>query len=318
MWPRLRASAVRGTDPGRWVYEARIALTGTFALAAFCAALIAAPVAGATTYNNDTPIIIPQLDVEPASPYPSSITISGTAGPITDVNVGLDGFTHDSTRRCDRPRRPERAGAEDPGLRGDNTDAVAAFLTFDDAAAQLPDNGAIPTGMFRPTSHSCDHESFPAPGPLTTTAVRARPGDRDLRVRLQRPVRDRHLEPLRPRCGSVGGGTGSIPGGWSLDVKPDVTPLPAATAPDADDHLRRRRTKCKKKRKSRRWSRRSRRRKRRSRRCGENLQAAVSLRSPPLSADRGSGRRRDHLQQRHADHHSGAVGSPIRTRRASP
>ena len=37
----------------------RMTLAGGLALAVSTFALIAAPVAGATTYNNDTPIIIP-------------------------------------------------------------------------------------------------------------------------------------------------------------------------------------------------------------------------------------------------------------------
>ncbi len=71
----------------------RRTLAGGIALAASAFALIAAPVAGATTYNNDTPITIPLSGK--ANPYPSSITVSGTAGPITDVNIGLDDITHD-------------------------------------------------------------------------------------------------------------------------------------------------------------------------------------------------------------------------------
>ena len=77
-----------------------------------------------------------------------------------------------------------------------------------------------------PTASARSRFLRPGRSPRTATRARAR-RYRDLRVGVQRHFRDRHLEPLRHR--RLGGGSGSIPGGWSLDVKPDVTPLPAAT-----------------------------------------------------------------------------------------
>lgn len=201
----------------------RVTVAGGLALAAI-AALIAAPVAGATTYNNDTPIIIPEQGM--ASPYPSTITVSGTAGPITDVNVGLDGFFHSFPDSVSIVLvAPTGQALLLLDCVGGGPDSPAVFLTLDDPpAGQLPDNSPLTTGTFRPTSHCPSTSPFPAPGPLMTYA---NPGPgagggatfastfNGLSAigTWELYVHD-----------AAGGSDGSIPGGWSLDVKPDVTP----------------------------------------------------------------------------------------------
>jgi len=198
-------------------------------LVALAAALVAAPLAGATTYNNNAPITINASG--PGTPYPSSITVSGTAGPITDVNIGLDGFSH--TAPDDVAIALVGPGGQALTIHncvGDANPAFPVFLTYDDAAAgQLPNTGVLATGTFKPTSHCTFVVSFPAPGPLTTygnpgpgmggTATFASTFNGQSAIGTWNLyVFDR-----------IGGDDGSIPGGWSLDVKPDVTPLPAAT-----------------------------------------------------------------------------------------
>jgi subtilisin-like proprotein convertase family protein len=206
----------------------RMTLAGGFALAASTFALIAAPGAGATTYNNDTPIIIPTQGS--ASPYPSSITVSGTAGPLTDVNVGLDGLVH--TKPDDVAIVLVAPGGQALLLAdcaGGDTDALGVFLTFDDAAAVgLPNTGQLSTGTFDPTLHCFQGATFPAPGPQTYE----RPGPIDGNTATlasafngQSAIGTWNLFVID----HFPGNGGSIPGGWSLDVKPDVMPLPAAT-----------------------------------------------------------------------------------------
>ena len=229
--------------------EARAALTATLTLAASCAALVVAPGAGATTYNNDAPITINTGGT--ATPYPSSITVSGTAGPITDVNVGLDGLSHTV------PDEVAIALVAPSGQSlllqhcvGDGTDAAGVFITFDDAAAaELPNAGALANGTFQPTAHCAPSVSFPAPGPLASygnpgpasggTATFASTfnglsaiGTWNLYVLDRAP-----------------GDGGTIPGGWSLDVKPDVTPLPPVTPITTPITTPAPATKCKKKKK---------------------------------------------------------------------
>jgi hypothetical protein len=210
--------------------EVRAALTATLTLAAFCAALISAPAAGATTYRNNAPITIPPAGL--SNPYPSSITVSGTAGPITDVNVGLDGFT------SGRPNdlhialvAPSGHALQLMGCSGQTDGATNLSLTFDDGAAgQLPvAPGNLMTGTFKPTSHCTQTVGFPPPGP-TVSYGNPGPGQGGAAT----------FESVFNGLSAIGtwnlyafdrlgaGGTASI-SGWSLDVNPNVTPLPPAT-----------------------------------------------------------------------------------------
>jgi subtilisin-like proprotein convertase family protein len=216
------------------------------AFAGSAAVLIAAPVAGATTYNNDAPIIIPTQGN--ATPYPSSITVSGTAGPITDVNVGLDGFTHANPYDVGIVLvAPGGQALMLLGCVGDGTDAAGVFLTFDSEAAG--DIGAAPlsSGTFKP-SNRCGNpnRSFPAPGPL---ASYGNPGPIPAGTATfasvfggQSPIGTWNLY-VRDFAAGEGG---SIPGGWSLDVNPDVTPLPPVAPAPAPAKKCKRKKKAKK------------------------------------------------------------------------
>jgi subtilisin-like proprotein convertase family protein len=208
----------------------RMILAGSAGLAALVVALTAAPVAGATTFRNGTPIAINEQG--DASPYRSSITVSGTANPITDVNLGIDDYSHGN---------PDDVGIllVAPGGQalklmdcvGGAVNANSVDFTFDgEAATQPPDNGTLTTGTVRPTSYCTPGNStvFFAPGPLSSYNSPAPQGVANFASVFNGHspigtwnlfVRDRAL-----------GGAGSI-SGWSLDVKPDVTPLPAVTTP---------------------------------------------------------------------------------------
>jgi hypothetical protein len=201
----------------------RITMAGGLALAASAFALIAAPVAGATTYNNDAPIIIPAG--EPANPYPSSITVSGTAGPITDVNVGFDGLTDSfSAGVAISLVAPTGQALMLAGCAG--TSASAAFITLDDGAgARLPDDEPLTTGTYKPAEYCPAVFSVPGPmsyqnpGPFaggTATFASAFNGLSAI------GTWNLYVTSL------TSPDTGAIPGGWSLDVNPDVTPLPPA------------------------------------------------------------------------------------------
>ncbi len=62
--------------------------------------LVAAPASATTqSFANQDPITIPASGTEgAATPYPSSVVVSGMPGPITDVNVTLHGVGHTSPR----------------------------------------------------------------------------------------------------------------------------------------------------------------------------------------------------------------------------
>ena len=107
---------------------------------------------------------------EKASPYPSTIAVSGLSGTVSDVNVVLRDLTY--------PLKPADADimVVAPGGRavilmsdacGDNSDAnenpvsSPITLTFDDeAAALLPADGVCTTGSFRPVDDDDDAEEF--------------------------------------------------------------------------------------------------------------------------------------------------------------
>ena len=68
-------------------------LTGLSALlTAAIASLVLAPSAFATSFSNSAAIQL--QDEAPASPYPSTIAVSGMVGEVTEVEVTLNGLTH--------------------------------------------------------------------------------------------------------------------------------------------------------------------------------------------------------------------------------
>ncbi len=207
----------------------RRTLAGGIALAASAFTLIAAPAAVATTYNNDTPILIPT--VGNANPYPSSITVSGTAGPITDINVGLDNITHSAPGSVSIVLvAPTGLALQLMGCVADE-DAIAsgAFVTLDDGGGPLPTNDDLTTGTYKPTSHCPVKDSFPAPGPLLAYGNPG-PGGGGIATFANTFNGSSAIGTwnLFVKYSNNGDG-GQIAGGWSLDVNPDVTPLPPVT-----------------------------------------------------------------------------------------
>jgi subtilisin-like proprotein convertase family protein len=194
--------------------------------------LTLAGVARAATFSNPAPITIndggncdpvSNLALLPglASPYPSTIDVSGLTGTITDVNVTLMGLTH---------TYPDDIAVLLVGPTGETTllmadtggsfDVSAIDLTFDDgAAAQLPNASALMTGSFMPTIGTSDPVSATNGGCQEPTAF---PG---LALLLPYGV------DLSEFNGADPNGTwalyviddslddiGSFSGGWSLDI----------------------------------------------------------------------------------------------------
>ncbi len=116
-----------------------------------------------------TPITI--NDNTAASPYPSTITVSATAGTITKVTVQLKGLSHTQQNDLDillvGPSGQTVVLMSDAG---GNADASNADLTFDDAAlVSLTTTAApIPTGIYKPTNIGAT-DAFPAPAPAAAT-----------------------------------------------------------------------------------------------------------------------------------------------------
>jgi hypothetical protein len=113
----------------------------------------------------------------PATPYPSTISVSGLGGTIVDVNVVLADFSHES---------PDDVDVLLVGPYGEKLELMTdvggyyfsdlTTLTFDDSSSNfLPDDSELSSGTYRPTQGTlCNTCGFnggaPAPaGPYATT-----------------------------------------------------------------------------------------------------------------------------------------------------
>ncbi len=139
----------------------------TFASFLACGLLASlAPAAGAVTFSNTAPITIPPAGS--ATPYPSEIPVTGLTGTITDVNVKLNGYSHQFSGDTHVVLVP-------PGATGQNILLMAGAggsaaipppgvdITLDDGNPPLP-NTAFPSGTYKPTARATNGV-FPAPGP---------------------------------------------------------------------------------------------------------------------------------------------------------
>ncbi len=182
----------------------------------------------ADVFANNAPITIPAgapgTTSGPASPYPSSIVVSGLSGTIVDVNVTLNGYSHtfpdDVDVLLDAPFGPDVLLMTQAG---GATDAVSVDLTFDDAAAAtLPNGGPIVSGTFLPSNFSTWSGTPPAPAGPHATALSALNGTD--------PNGAWHLYVYDQFAAD----TGSISGGWSIDVQtnaPTITSFSPDTGP---------------------------------------------------------------------------------------
>ena len=119
------------------------------------------------TFKNTAAITIPESGA--ASPYPSTISVSGLAGTVVKATVSLSLLNHTWPDDLDillvGPQGQTTLLMSDAGS---GYSLVNAMLTFDDAAAaQLPDSAQITSGTWRPTDYE-PGDVFPAPAPAGT------------------------------------------------------------------------------------------------------------------------------------------------------
>jgi subtilisin-like proprotein convertase family protein len=113
------------------------------------------------------------IDTEgPAKEYPSEIVVDRLdGGKITKVTVRIPGFQHDFPDDVDMllvgPQGQNVLLMSDVG--GKQTGTVLFDLTFDDdAATELPDEGPLTNGTFRPTNvDNLEIIEFPPPAPAS-------------------------------------------------------------------------------------------------------------------------------------------------------
>jgi hypothetical protein len=135
------------------------------------AVLLASGVALAKPFSNADGISINSVGT--AEPYPSQITVSGLRGTITDVNLKLRGYSHSFPGDVDVLLVHEDDGRNaivmsDAGG-GDNVDLKTLVLD-DQALNDLPQDGPITRGTFRPTDYDnmFDVDDFFATAPDTS------------------------------------------------------------------------------------------------------------------------------------------------------
>lgn len=119
---------------------------------------------GTKSFTNATTITVP--DVAPASPYPSTINVSGLGGVVSNITVTLRGFNHTWSSDVDvllvGPGGQKMLLMSDAGT---GAPGANANLTFSDsAAAFLPASGSLTTGTYKPTDYA-PADSFPSPAP---------------------------------------------------------------------------------------------------------------------------------------------------------
>ena len=179
--------------------------------------LLAASAVHAQTFENTGSISIPGSGGQgPASPYPSSIVVSGLGEPIESLTVSLFGLSH--TFSLDIDILLVGPGGETVVLMSDagsEADISNVDLTFMDGEPLLPQNGQIVSGTYSPTNYGTgDTFDPPAPaGPFGSA--------------------------LSAFAGTSGNGTwslfvfddaaadsGSMAGGWSMTVTQQPPPPP--------------------------------------------------------------------------------------------
>jgi subtilisin-like proprotein convertase family protein len=179
--------------------------------------LMVVPSVSAATFANPAAITI--NDDAAATPYPSTIAVSGLTGSISDVNVTLTDLQHTAVQDIGVALvAPSGLGLE--VMADDGFDlAPGVTYTFDDGAAiQFPHNSTPPSGSFRPTIYVRGSDFFPSPC-LYTSMLKAPPDGASPQGTLA------SFNGLDPNgtwelCvrDFVAADSGSIGGGWSIEL----------------------------------------------------------------------------------------------------
>jgi len=164
----------------------------------------------ASGFSSSAPVQIPSDGS--ATPYPSTIEVTGLDGVVTDANVTLDGFGDAFPPGVDlllvAPGGQSVLLME--GVGGpDAVDGLA--VTFDDAGSALTEGDPITSGTFRPSSNAGDGFGFNGPPP-------AAPSPHGSALAVLNGTDPNGTWSLFA-FGDSGGGTGQISGGWSLDLE---------------------------------------------------------------------------------------------------
>lgn len=225
--PHVRQQHERGRRRSRTLAAA------VSAVIALTAALVGIPIVasadGPTSFADTAPVAIPATgsmnQIGPASPYPSTVDVSGLAGTVSAVTVTLSGLSHSALNDVDAMLvAPGGANLVFLSDIGDPETTLAfatnATLTFSDAAgAQVP-TGNVSTGTYLPTNRGAG-DPFPAPAPTASSQTTFGGAFTGIV-----PNGTWSLYLVDDATGDIG----TLAGGWSLTVTTTVSDVPTVTA----------------------------------------------------------------------------------------
>lgn len=203
-------------------------MTKTAALAFVCGIALWLPASAAAdtqTWSNTSSITINTAassgSATAATPYPSTIAVSGMVGGITKVTVTLSNINHTSPDDIDVALfGPQGQSLMLTSDSGGATPYTNTTFTFDDAAASNVPDAAAASGTYKPTdwdggaicTGGSEDLAFPSPIPSTpdcgTLAV----------FNATNPNGTWSLYVVD----DAGGDSGTISGGWSLTITSDA------------------------------------------------------------------------------------------------
>lgn len=191
---------------------------------------------GPTTFSNTASIAVPATgspdQIGPASPYPSSVSVSGMAGLVSKVTVTFHNLTHGILNDVDAlvvaPGGANLVVLSDASVENSFTFASNATITFDDAAAsQIPGSGNVGTGSYRPTNNAvggADSFPTPAPSPSSQTTLAGAFNGISPNGTWQLFIVD-----------DTTGDLGTMAGGWSLTITTEVAAVATTTTVTSSD-----------------------------------------------------------------------------------
>jgi subtilisin-like proprotein convertase family protein len=204
---------------------------------------------------NTTPIVTPAaINATTATPYPSSIPVSGVAGTVSGAQVSLHSFTDTFTPDVQIVLvAPSGKALLLMNAVGSNGTVTNLELTFSDQASDhAPAVSVLTAGTYKPTNwEGTNPPDFPSPGPGQSWANPGPAGGGSATFASalggDSPNGNWNLF-VQDRSTS----NGTIGGGWSLSLT-TIEPTPATPKTKCKKHKKRRsaqsaKKKCKKKR----------------------------------------------------------------------
>jgi uncharacterized repeat protein (TIGR01451 family) len=165
----------------------------------------------------------------PATVYPSTIPVSGQ-GSLNSLSVTLSGISYPDPQALSVLLVGPQGGSEIllSGA-GGTASASGLDLTFsDDAGGFASEGSALSSGSYKPTDYNS--ATFPSPAPAGPYGTPATQGSGTLASAFPSGTNPNGTWSLYVTTDVPGAGTGSISGGWSLDLSTNSPPVVTAGA----------------------------------------------------------------------------------------